>query len=396
MPRSFQLPQKTWTRSTPIVAACLLGLASLALPHRAHAEEYPVAVLTVQTLDAFEQADSFSSALRRVIEDESGWSAAQLDKDYALLVLVSTLGCSDPPDAACEQKIATELKVDRFVWGTMKLEGADVVGDLHFWASGEPSKATNFRYSANLKTAGDDTLIEVARKTFGDLVGGSTKAKVTVTAGNATGAVFVDGKEVGQLTGGKLVIDVEPGSRKITVKVPGFADSEAVIDVAAREAKAVTLTPQPPSDGVDAKIVIGFTALGLGAVAAGFGAYGGISALGLNGTEYDGYRQALTESGPGQPFPDEEQGCPAEPADPSYVPGGGDFSLESFCSREATAELLQSVLYPTAGVLGVTGIILLATGDWGGSSETAVNLPVRVTPMVGANHAFISVTGTLE
>ena len=384
-----------WTRMhRTFLTACALGLAALALPRTALAEEVPVAVLTVQTLDAFEQADSFSSALRRVIEDQAGWSTAQLDKDYALLVLVSTLECSDPPDAACEQKIASELKVDRFVWGNMKLDGGDVVGDLHFWAKGEPSRMTPFRYSANLKTAGDDTLMEVVRKTFLDLVGGQPKAKLTVNAGSSTGTLFVDGKEVGRLVGGVVTIEVDPGSHKITVKIPGYADSEAVLDVGPRENKSVTLTPSPPVASVDVKIVLGFVSLGLGAVAAGAGAYGGISALQLNGDDYDDYRKALTEEGPEDPYPENEQGCPAEPADPGAIPKGGDISLGSFCAREATAELLQSILYPAAGAFGLTGVILLAMGDWGEDAATAASL--RVTPIVGSNHAFITVTGTLD
>lgn len=373
----------------PLLATASLAIAAAAaLPSAAAAEEQPVAVLTVQTLDAFEQADSFSAALRLVIEDQAGWRTAQLDKDYALLVLVNTLGCTDPPDAACEEKIAAELKVERFVWGNMRLEGADVVGDLHFSVRGQPSKAVPFRYPANLKTSGDDTLLGIARSTFVELAGGATKAKLTVKAGTGAGAVLVDGKEVGQLSNGALTIEVEPGSRKITVKVPGFADSEAVVDVEPREVRDVTLSPQEPSESADPQIIIGFVTLGLGAVAAGVGAYGGILALQLNGSEYEPHRKALTGS---PKFAESEQGCPAQ--------GNEAFDqqeLEDFCSGEKTAELLQSVLYPTAGALGLTGVILLATADWGGPESASARLPVRVVPFVGRDHAFITITTSLD
>ena len=71
----------------------MAGLALIiAAPGTAWAEdgELPVAVLTVQTLDAFEQADALTNAMKRAIEDAPGWSAAQLPKDYALLCLLYT------------------------------------------------------------------------------------------------------------------------------------------------------------------------------------------------------------------------------------------------------------------------------------------------------------------
>jgi hypothetical protein len=364
-----------------------LGLmAAFASPGRASADEWPVAVLTLQTLDAFEQADSFSAALRLAIEDADGWRTAQLEKDYALLVLVNTLGCNEPPDAACEQKMAAELKVDRLVWGSIKLEGSEVVGDLHLWQANEPGKAVSFRYPANLKTAGDDSLVAIAAKTFGDLVGGAPVATVTVKASVPSGTVLVDGVEAGKIEAGRATIQVPPGKHKITVQARGYADMEAVIEVTARETREVTLSANVVTPSLDLKIPFGFVSLGLGLGAAAGATWAGVSALSLNGDTTT--RNELFQPGEDKDGCDENNSGRRMNADINRV--------KDFCSEKSTYETLQIALWPTAAVLGGTGIILLALSDWGGDDAKTASLPFLVLPSVSSTGAFVSVHGSLD
>jgi hypothetical protein len=362
-------------------------MATLASPGRASADEWPVAVLTIQTLDAFEQADSFSAALRLAIEDAEGWRTAQLEKDYALLVLVNTLGCTDPPDTACEQKMAAELKVDRLVWGSMKLEGTEVVGDLHLYQANEPGKAVPFRYPANLKTAGDDTLVSIAAKTFVELTGGPPLGTVTVKASVPSGVVLVDGVEVGKIESGRATIQVAPGKRKISVQAPGYTDMEAVIDVTARDSREVSLSANVATPSIDLKIPLGFVSLGLGLGAAAGATWAGITAIQLNGDTTR--RDALFLPG------EDNDGCDGNNTGARDDANPADVS--DFCSEKSLAETLQVALWPTAGVLGGLGIVLLAMSDWGGGAEVSVaSLPFLVVPSVSSNGAFLSVHGSLD
>jgi hypothetical protein len=360
-----------------------LGLvAALGLPGRASADEWPVAVLTIQTLDAFEQADSFSAAIRLAVEDAQGWRTAQLEKDYALLVLVNTLGCTDPPDTACEQKMAAELKVDRLVWGSMKLEGTEIVGDLHLYQANEPGKAVPFRYPANLKTAGDDSLVAIAAKTFVELTGGPPVGTVIVKASVPSGVVLVDGVEVGKIESGRATVQVAPGKRKISVQAPGYTDMEAVIDVTARDSREVSLSANVATPSLDLKIPLGFVSLGLGLGAAAGATWAGVTALQLNDDE----RRSL--------FPPEDQ-----TEDACSVNDGKDYgdAAGEFCSEASLAETLQVALWPTAGVLGGLGVVLLAISDWGGDAkQTVASLPFIVVPSVSSNGAFFSVQGSLD
>jgi hypothetical protein len=100
-----------------VVLTVLFAAGSPTL-REAQESKLPVAVLSLQTEDAFDQAEALTKALKRVVSETPGWS--HIDNDWAVQVLVLSLECVEPPDAACEEKIAAEIKTDRYLWGTMR------------------------------------------------------------------------------------------------------------------------------------------------------------------------------------------------------------------------------------------------------------------------------------
>ncbi len=370
---------KLWA---PACAALLLSAPRVA---SAQDGELPVAVLTVSTLDAFEQADALSLALKRAVEDAPGWSTAKTQKDYALQALVPSLGCADPPDAACEAKIADEIKVDRFVWGTMKKDGTDVSGELHFWVRGKGSSKTSYKYSSNLTVAVDEALAGIAKQKFEELAGGPATGKVTVRAGNHDGTVTVDGKPAGTLKGGVAVLDLAPGPHSIGVDIAGYEPTATQVEVKPREAKEVSLSPSAKAEkGPPLQQIFGFTLLGLGAAGAGVGAYGGVKSLQLSSEIEDNYRGDITNG---------KQACDAGPnGDYPNANGVNAAAIIDLCEEGDTYEMMHFVAFPVAGALGITGIILLATADWsGGDTEEAAKVPVEVTPRIGPLGGDVSV-----
>jgi len=376
----------------------MAGLALIiAAPGTAWAEdgELPVAVLTVQTLDAFEQADALTNAMKRAIEDAPGWSAAQLPKDYALLVLSNSLGCTDPPDAACEEKIASEIKVDRFVWGQMKQDGRDVVGDLHFWVRGQGSKAATFRYSANLTTAADETLVDLARGKFVELAGGPPGGKLKITAGKLSGDIFVDGKPAGKLVAGVATLDLGIGTHKIRATSRGYEDMEASVEIKAREDRAVALVPVQEAEGPPVQKILGFTALGLGAAAAGVATYAGVRVLQIN-SDLDPYQSGVD---PDWAFLEGKDGCEAEGDYPNIAlaPGQNNANdpkkteIQDLCDQGRTFQTMTLGLWPVAGTLAGAGIILIATADWSGGGKESAKLPFTILPSFGPDGANLTV-----
>lgn len=384
-------------RAGTLVAGTLALFSGLALPAgeaRADDGELPIAVLTIQTFDAFEQADALTNAMKRAVDASPGWSTAQLDKDYALLVLVDGLGCNDPPDAACEEKIAAEIKVDRFVWGQMKLAGAEVVGDLHYWVKGAGSKSINFHYSANLKTAADDTLVQLAAKQFADLSGGAPGGHVDLKVGKVDGAVFVDGKEAGKVVKGVGSLELPLGAHTIVVKARGYEDMETKVEIKPRASETVSLTPIVVTPGPPYQKIFGVTAIGLGAVAAGVATYAGVRVLSIN-SDLEPY---VKGTDPDFQFAKGKDGCDPN-ADYENIqvksnPVNDDklFAIQDSCQEASTMQTMTLAMWPVAGTLAGVGVILLATADWSDGPTEAAALPVEIVPMFGPEGAFVSVS----
>jgi hypothetical protein len=374
-----------------------LGVASavLALPGSARAaDEEPAVVLTIQTLDAFENADSFTSALKRALEEAPGWTVPKTDKDYALQVLTISLDCADPPDAACEQKIGDEIHVDHFLWGRMHKEGSDVTGDLHLWTRDKGSTTATFRYSANVKDAADDTLLAEARKHVAELVGPPPGGTLKILAGAITGPVFVDGKEAGKMIGGRVTLQVTPGPHKISIPAEGYNTMEAQVDLQPMESKELTLTPSVPSKGPDVQKILGFATMGLGVVAGGV-AIGATVKTKLINDELGDKEQLLKDITPNTSTGGEVDLCaPGDGDDPYPNFTGPDAQKQYYnglCDTGRTMQTLQLVMWPLAGALVGTGIVVVATSDWSSSSGPEA-ASVRIDPSFGPQGADLKMT----
>jgi len=115
-----------------LAGACLAGAiasaSSTVLAADPGPDTLPVSVVSIQTNDADEQADSLTKALRSSIRQMPGWSLGE--GDYSLEVITLVLKC-EPTDATCASRIADQIKADRYVWGVLKKKGPNVIGDLY-------------------------------------------------------------------------------------------------------------------------------------------------------------------------------------------------------------------------------------------------------------------------
>jgi hypothetical protein len=363
-------------------AASLAALTALGAPRVAAAQEakLPVAVLSLQTEDAFDQAEALTKALKRVVAETPGWS--HVDNDWAVQVLVLSLECVEPPDAACEEKIAAEIKGDRFVWGTMKLEGGQVAVELHLWQRGAGRRSTTAKYSTNLTEAFDDSLLAIARKAFLDLAGPPPGGRVQVQAAGVSGSVYLDGQLLGTIRGGKASFDVPIGSHKLRVEAEGYEPMEALFDVQARQERSVTLVPVRITEGFDFKIVGGFAALAAGA---GFGVAGLVSSLQVSSiqSDFEGddpeMARYLTQVPTG-----------TDPCEYRFL--GNTPAAARGCSEAKDAELMQAVFYPLAGVSLAVGTVLLLASDWTPGDPVALETGWTIEPRVGPQGGDVAVT----
>jgi hypothetical protein len=246
--------------------------ALLALAGAAHAQGHgpPVVVLTIDSDDAEEQAEALSAAIRSRVRASSNFTLQ--DSPNTLGMLTAALRCNKVPDQTCLEKIAGQLKSERFLWGVMqKAPGNQVKVEVHFFEKGRADIVARDIYSDNLRDQNDDTLRAIARKLV-DRVTGVTGGTLTVHAGNGGGTVMVDGQKRGTLRAGELTVELPVGGHKLEVHVAGYAPAVEDVNVMLGKDTRVSvslvkegeLAPAPPETPFPARKVAGGVLIGVG------------------------------------------------------------------------------------------------------------------------------------
>jgi hypothetical protein len=263
--------------------ACGLSILSLFVPlRRAQAEQpspraVPAHVLGIDSDDAEDQADALTGAIRSRVRSAPGWSLQETQ--HSLGMLTAALRCPAKPDAACLQKIGDQLRTDRFIWGVVtKAPGNQITAEIHLWARGKPDSSTRETYSDNLKDQNDETLRKIATRILEKISGSPSTGTVTIHAGDSDGVVFIDGQRRKPLEHGSATIDLPPGTYQVEVRAQGFAPArqDGVIVAAGQDTSvplklsletAAEATPAPTGGHTDVKRIVGWSLIGVGAVA---------------------------------------------------------------------------------------------------------------------------------
>lgn len=372
--------QRTGLAAVLALAATLTptGPASAADPGP---DTLPINIVAVQTSDAYDQAEALTKALRAALKGVPGWSLAE--GDYSLEVLTLSLKCGDIPDAACQSRIADQIKADRYIWGNIEKKGGNVAGQLHLWVRGQGTTSTPVEYSANLTEPNDEALRKVANDALQALTGGAPMGKVHVKAGTVAGQVFIDGKPVGALANGEGTFSAGSGQHRVMVKAPGYLDVESQAVVKPNVTADVTLTPLPAevSEPTNWKKIGGYIGIGAGAAFGVVGLVGSIKVAGIRGEKViDDYRINAPKDG-GNICDVARKDTAKQFATSAEVAG--------LCDDAATFEIVQLVFYPLAAITAGAGVYLLATSGDGGSAP-ATGWTVR--PTVGKDAGRINMT----
>lgn len=361
-------------------AAALCALAGFGYPGTALAAEpgpdtLPIHVIALQTTtDADDQAEALTKALRSAIRAMPGWSLGE--GDNSLEVLVLKLQCQEPPDATCQSRIADVIKSDRYVWGLLEKKGENVAGDLNYWVRGQGTNNFKLEYSANLTEANDEALKKIATDAITGLTGGPPKGQLHVKAGNVSGQVFVDDQPIGPLVNGEGTFAVPSGTRRVTVKAPGFNDAETTTVVKPTGTVDVALNPLVigESKPLDFRRVGGFIGIGAGALLLGLGI---VSSVQVNDA------QQVLGTGPDNPGfrGDVKEGdlCSGQYTNLAGAPATPDQAAKDACAKSVFVPL-QFVFYGLGAAVGGTGAYLLLTS--GTSSPAATGW--TFTPVAGA------------
>ncbi|MFO0715090.1 MAG: tetratricopeptide repeat protein [Sandaracinus sp.] len=169
---------------------------------------------------------------------------------------------------------------------------------------------------------------------------------VSVSTSAPHASTFVDGRRVGEAPGD---VRVPAGLHVLSVRADGYVPAEQELEVPAAGTLALALEPTRLSDtyyGISPLYSLGFAALGLGALGAGIG-------FGVGALEE---RRALDAS---------------IAADPMAWSDASRTSIQVHADSIRSQAMIADVLYGTAGVLGLTAIVLGVLGDWSFGARAA-------------------------
>jgi hypothetical protein len=380
-----------------IFTALMLAVALLCATGSAFAQaKSTVQVLAISSEDAFEQAQALTIALKRAVTRTEGWTLSK--GDFSLEVMTAAMGCSLPPDATCQKKIADKIGTKRYIWGTLSKSGKkEVVATLRLWENGEQKRDTQVKYASNLTDPSDDSLLAVASDAFARLTG-EASGVVVVNAGNVSGKVYVDGKEAGDIAEGRTELTLPSGDHKIVVRAEGFNDATGTVTVRAGASTDITLNPTPGTSGEtgaggnvthdkgkpgNTRKILGYAGVGVGGALALVGGYFWLKSF-------------LETKNPSDEFTHYASSAARKPDGSREVPGGQDVceaaaanqdnpTVMDECDRNASHKRLALILTPAGAIIGGVGAYLLFTSDDEKAAAEKEGRAPRpsLTPMVG-------------
>lgn len=236
-------------RALGLSVVALVFLVLLAAPGMAHAEPasegtVPVVVLALDSDDAEEQADALTGALRSQIRASTAWSLVETTQTLGMLM--AALRCQGkPPNVDCLERIAAQVKSDRFVFGYVNKgkERGQVTAELHLRQKDKAETVMRETFADNLTDANDDALRAVAATLLSRL-GEQAVGHVVVKLREENGDVVIDGDKRSPLRRGEARFDLAPGTHAL--EVPNSAGTKRNVLVTAGQETVVDLAPPPP------------------------------------------------------------------------------------------------------------------------------------------------------
>lgn len=253
----------------------LLVLLVLALPRVAFADQpgghsVPVAVLAFDSEDSEEQADAITGAVRSRVRAAPGWSLIETTQSLGMLTAV--MKCPTRPPPECQQKIAEQIKAERYIWGFVAKgpTQGQVTAEIHLYQKGKADTVLRESYADNLKDSNDDTLRKIAMRIV-ERLGGNAVGVVIVKSTEQTGEIVVDGEKHVPVAQGTARVELAAGGHSIELAAGGNTVKRNVLVTAGRET-VVEFTPQGVVEGpesgspVKTRKIIGGVTMGVGAI----------------------------------------------------------------------------------------------------------------------------------
>lgn len=358
-------------------------------------------VLAFSSNDAVDEAAALTDAFKHAIISAPG--VTDHGKSHALEAVALTAGCDDPMAAGCAPKIATEIKYDKFIYGTVKKTPPNkITATLTYYNAGQvKTVAKTYDAGPVAKDGTSPELKKIALDALYSLMGGAPKGKVDVTvsgpAANADGELFENNQSIGTVTAGKGSVDLPSGPHTLELRVKGYASTTGTVEVtpsgAALQLAPVRLEPSKP---IDWQLYGGIAAVGVGLVFMGLGVS---SSLGVKDAQNDdtftNYRRRWPAS-EGDTCARAREGKESPTNDPSLPKIAS--TVVGICDDAASKQRSQFIFYGLGAVFVAGGAVLIATdkgpakeGDKPADKTAGVRIELR--PVVSPTFSSLSLVG---
>ena len=371
------------------ITSCVVGmLVSLLVPRTARADQpgahtVPVAVLAFDSEDSEEQADALTSALRSRIRAAQGWSL--IETTQSLGMMTAAFKCPTRPTPECQQKIAEQIKAERYIFGfvTKGPASGQVTAEIHLYQRAKNDTVLKEAYADNLKDGNDDSLRKIAARIV-DRLGGSAVGVIVVKSSEPSGDVVVDGEKHVPLDKGTARIELSAGGHSVEVASANGGTSKRNIIVTAGRETVVEFsgapTTEPPKEAAKSSTlkIVGGVTMGAGAVLGAIAVIELVRFLDLQSQGDDRAAQLdkNNKDDGAKPCREYDQKC-------RDIDG----------SSKAASGLAIGLGAGAAVAIGVGAYIFFT--DPGSGEKTATTKPrTRLVPSIGAGSGSLTVLGT--
>lgn len=232
----------------------------------------PVVVLAFDSSDAEEQADGLTGALRSRVRAAEGWSLVETTQSLGMLT--AAFGCPARPTPECQQKIAEQIKAERYLFGFLsKGPGVgQVTAAVHLFQKGQSETVVKETYADNLKDPNDDALQKVASRLLERLSGSILGVLVVRAPSTVAAEVVVDGEKRVPIEKGSVRIELSAGTHSVEfAPSSGPSSKQNVIVSVGREtpvdfsiARAAPPAPAAVPEKSSTRKIVGGVTMGAG------------------------------------------------------------------------------------------------------------------------------------
>ncbi len=390
--------------STALAAPVFAPIRTASAGQTGEAGTVDIEVLKFASTDAVEEASALTDAFRHALIGTPG--LADSGKSDALETEALTVGCDDPMDDKCAPKIAADIKVDRFLFGTVKKSKTTPVkltATVKYYAQGAVRTVVK-TYDAGpiAKDGASPELKKIASEILLQLTGGPMKAKVDVTltgpGSGESGDLYEGGQRIGRVEAGKGSIDLAIGTHAVELRIPGYATATSTVEVTPAGA-SLSLNPIRLAGGrPDWQLYGGIGAIGVGVA---FVVVGIATSASLrnqqNDAQFTDYRKRFPSSV--KDVCSEAKSGLEQPGSTAVPSGGQPLSgyVSNLCGSISTKETLQYVWYGLGAIAIGGGTYLVATDKKQEDQPKTAKEPavrVQVAPSFGPGYGSLTLTGS--